>query len=527
MLRRGGELPGPHGAAAVQRSAVQSVLRSSGRPLDEASRLDMEARLGADFRDVRVHTGPAAAASAAEVGARAYTSGNHVVLGSGGHDRHTLAHELTHVIQQRQGPVAGTDNGGGLRISDPSDRFEREAEATATRVLRGPAPGEPRAAQPGDTGAVSGPAAVQRTTLGEALPGRVVPPAEQQAFLDLAQRVWQGADQDLVRETWRGFFGSFRSEDELRAFCQQNSTAFQPALPAQLPQDVNQLIELAVQSLPAGAPFPHRDGPEALHWYLMDVVLDPAYGFDDTMDLAAEIGPELLRRDILNPVNFASCYPTAQHLFPILSGVTAGAGESREALSHRAADGAEAGGPGNDREVTEDAAAFRTAVNGLTSAIGSAASQGAEAVFRIEFAGHGFTLVLRRPNPAEPGLHIELIESLAHANSLDVSLRRPGMPVEDVCVALTQMADDDWQVREQGAGRLGWNSHALFLHNAGRPGTPEYPVSSYPGQDHAREGEYFPRTKMKWWANRLDPAGLENWAAQGRERLGRLGQSGL
>ncbi|MGW2595478.1 eCIS core domain-containing protein [Streptomyces sp. NPDC001515] len=124
----------------VQRSAVDAVLRSAGRPLDGAVRSEMESRLGADFSDVRVHTDAAARASAAQVGARAYTSGHHVVIGDGGADKHTLAHELTHVIQQRQGQVAGTDNGSGLRVSDPSDRFERAAEANATRVMRGPAP---------------------------------------------------------------------------------------------------------------------------------------------------------------------------------------------------------------------------------------------------------------------------------------------------------------------------------------------------------------------------------------------------
>ncbi|WAL95138.1 DUF4157 domain-containing protein [Streptomyces sp. Je 1-369] len=125
---------------AVQRSSVHDVLRGGGRPLDAGTRTDMEARLGADFSDVRVHDDSAAKASAAEVGARAYTSGSHVVIGDGGADRHTLAHELTHVIQQRNGPVAGTDNGSGLKVSDPSDRFEREAEANAHRVLSGPAP---------------------------------------------------------------------------------------------------------------------------------------------------------------------------------------------------------------------------------------------------------------------------------------------------------------------------------------------------------------------------------------------------
>lgn len=120
---------------AVQRSTVHDVLRTPGRPLDASVRTDMESRLRADFSDVRLHTDSVAKASAAEVGARAYTSGNHIVVGDGGTDRHTLAHELTHVIQQRQGPVAGTDNGGGLKVSDPSDRFEREAEANAHRVL--------------------------------------------------------------------------------------------------------------------------------------------------------------------------------------------------------------------------------------------------------------------------------------------------------------------------------------------------------------------------------------------------------
>ncbi|MFE3182994.1 DUF4157 domain-containing protein [Streptomyces violascens] len=126
-----------HEQPEVQRSAVHDVLRSGGRPLDSATRTDMESRLGADFSDVRIHNDSAAKASAAEVGARAYTSGSHVVIGDGGADKHTLAHELTHVIQQRQGPVAGSDNGSGLKVSDPSDRFEREAEANATRVMSG------------------------------------------------------------------------------------------------------------------------------------------------------------------------------------------------------------------------------------------------------------------------------------------------------------------------------------------------------------------------------------------------------
>jgi hypothetical protein len=119
---------------------VHDILRSPGRPLAAPVRQDMESRFGTDFSDVRMHTGPAAARSARAIGAHAYTSGSHVVIGDGGGDTHTLAHELTHVVQQRQGPVSGTDNGAGLSVSDPSDRFEREAEANAHRVMSGSRP---------------------------------------------------------------------------------------------------------------------------------------------------------------------------------------------------------------------------------------------------------------------------------------------------------------------------------------------------------------------------------------------------
>ncbi|MFE9725631.1 DUF4765 family protein [Streptomyces sp. NPDC005794] len=128
-----------HDQVVQRRSAVHEVLRSSGRPLDAPVREEMEARHGgADFGGVRVHTGSAAMDSAAEIGAKAYTSGTHVVWD--GRDKHTLAHELTHVIQQSRGVVPGTDNGSGLRVSDPSDWAERQAEDTARQVMTGPVP---------------------------------------------------------------------------------------------------------------------------------------------------------------------------------------------------------------------------------------------------------------------------------------------------------------------------------------------------------------------------------------------------
>ncbi|WTK37846.1 DUF4157 domain-containing protein [Streptomyces anulatus] len=140
------EQTGDTGQAEEQRSPVHDVVSSGGSPLDTDTRTDMESRMGADFSDVRVHHDSAAHESAKGVGAHAYTVGNNVVFQRDAYDpgspqgRTTLAHELTHVIQQRNGPVEGTEAPGGIRVSDPSDRFEREAVANADRVLSDPAP---------------------------------------------------------------------------------------------------------------------------------------------------------------------------------------------------------------------------------------------------------------------------------------------------------------------------------------------------------------------------------------------------
>jgi hypothetical protein len=123
-------------------SGVLDVVgRGGGQPLDDSTRSDMESRLGADFGDVRVHTGAAAGESAREVGANAYTVGNDVVFRSEQwaptteSGKKTLAHELSHVVQQRSGPVEGTSVGGGIRVSDPSDRFERAADQAAEAAM--------------------------------------------------------------------------------------------------------------------------------------------------------------------------------------------------------------------------------------------------------------------------------------------------------------------------------------------------------------------------------------------------------
>jgi hypothetical protein len=125
-----------------QRSPVHDVVGSGGgNSLDPGTRSTMESAFGRSFGDVRVHTGEAASRSAESVGANAYTVGSDVVFRSGHYDpgtptgQRTLAHELSHVVQQSQGPVDGSDAPGGIRLSDPSDRFEQAADQNADRVM--------------------------------------------------------------------------------------------------------------------------------------------------------------------------------------------------------------------------------------------------------------------------------------------------------------------------------------------------------------------------------------------------------
>jgi hypothetical protein len=130
------EAPGPG-------TIVNAALNSPGNALDPATRTLMESSFGSDFAGVRIHTDALAAESATAIRAQAYTSGEDIVFAEGRYAPGTLegqrllAHELTHVVQQGPGPVAGTPTAdGSLSISDPEDAFEKAADAQADQVVQ-------------------------------------------------------------------------------------------------------------------------------------------------------------------------------------------------------------------------------------------------------------------------------------------------------------------------------------------------------------------------------------------------------
>lgn len=91
-----------------------SAVPGSGVPLSQTSNQFFSSRMGYDFSNVKIHTGPEAEKSASAIHAKAYTIGNDIVFNQGQFDAESetgkklMAHELTHVIQQSEEKIHRT-----------------------------------------------------------------------------------------------------------------------------------------------------------------------------------------------------------------------------------------------------------------------------------------------------------------------------------------------------------------------------------------------------------------------------------
>lgn len=81
--------------------------RGTGRSMDSSTLNFMQARFGTDFSNVSIHTGNEAASLSRQLHAKAFTVGSDIYFNDGEYEpsstsgKHLLAHELTHVIQQK------------------------------------------------------------------------------------------------------------------------------------------------------------------------------------------------------------------------------------------------------------------------------------------------------------------------------------------------------------------------------------------------------------------------------------------
>ena len=95
-------------SAGTAISAISQKIQNAGggSHLSESVNSEMSQKMGADFSDVNIHTGPEASQLNHSLGARAFTHGADVFFNSGEYNpgsregKRLLAHELTHVVQQ-------------------------------------------------------------------------------------------------------------------------------------------------------------------------------------------------------------------------------------------------------------------------------------------------------------------------------------------------------------------------------------------------------------------------------------------
>jgi hypothetical protein len=128
---------------------IQSA-RGGGSSLDSGTRASMESGFGTSFEDVRVHHDSQSDMLARRLTAHAFTTGSDIFLRGDANpsDGHLIAHELTHVVQQRS-----MGGGGAMSVGAAGDPHEHQADATADAVLSNSAapaaeaPGAQRAAE--------------------------------------------------------------------------------------------------------------------------------------------------------------------------------------------------------------------------------------------------------------------------------------------------------------------------------------------------------------------------------------------
>ena len=125
------------GLDALPTDTVDVKAKGSGVMLPEEVRAKMEAALGMDFSEVRIHVGP----QAASVGALAFTRGLDIFFAPGHYQpwsregQELLAHELTHVVQQSEGRAGASREVDGVPINDEAG-LEREADLMGAQVAR-------------------------------------------------------------------------------------------------------------------------------------------------------------------------------------------------------------------------------------------------------------------------------------------------------------------------------------------------------------------------------------------------------
>ena len=85
-------------------NGIKNAINSNGEDLNPSTRKFMESRFGYDFSHVRIHDNSQTQELTNSMNARAFTNGSHIFIAEKqlATDKQLIAHELTHVIQQKE-----------------------------------------------------------------------------------------------------------------------------------------------------------------------------------------------------------------------------------------------------------------------------------------------------------------------------------------------------------------------------------------------------------------------------------------
>jgi Domain of unknown function (DUF4157)/Putative peptidoglycan binding domain len=133
-LQRKGYAGGSDVPDGLESTLQQS--KGSGSTLPKEVQLQMGTAIGADFSDVKIHTGQTSVQMNQQLNAQAFTHGSDIYFNSGKYDtnsssgQHLLAHELTHVVQQG----SGLQTKRIQRKPEPDETLLPELDKTGAKV---------------------------------------------------------------------------------------------------------------------------------------------------------------------------------------------------------------------------------------------------------------------------------------------------------------------------------------------------------------------------------------------------------
>jgi Domain of unknown function (DUF4157) len=362
-----------------------------------------------DISGIHAHVAPAAVASAREIGARAYATGDHVVLGDSA-DLHTVAHEAAHVIQQR----SGVQLAGG--VGQAGDRFEAHANRVADQVVRGES-AESLLDEMAGPGRGGGAACVQRSPVN-----------------------YRGGEIPGTRAENSNDFHSalmFKYDGNLAAYLE--ILALFRAIPSPTPWDLGEIAFLQgfePGAMPVSGPPQHQESGQTVAQILLDLATQKGITNDVILTLLLEwtsdeinmAGQAKTLRQSLNYWQaFTACYNTAEILFSQLhSGIV---------------DREYAATPNDQASIANTIALLCTSIT---------ANQAGRAIHRVKCGVHGFTILVRHGRT-------ELLQSFAGGSGemLATSLRaNKTWSLATMCKLLTAMVGNSKHERAQAQNEL-------------------------------------------------------------------------